>query len=200
MFAAVQMELQDLEVAWVTVFGSEMKHMFIKLQHLYVGAEECTKVLQWAERGHMHLFQHKTEGNPVSHLLELAEKGQGTNNSAIHRSRMVVDNGARKVLPELESGYNDLDHLHLNHPGSGGIAEGADIPVPDTCDLGTSENNFMGEIISGGLENDLKHMKIGCRQNLEDIVGQSSASEAIAMDIIETNQYTQQEYRSTWEG
>jgi hypothetical protein len=35
---------------------------------------------------------------------------------------------------------------------------------------------------------------------LEDIVGQSSASEAIAMDIIETNQYTQQEYRSTWEG
>jgi len=148
----------------------------------------------------MHLFQHKTEGNPVSHLLELAEKGHGTNNSAIHRSRLVVDNGARKVLPELESGYNDLDHLHLNHPGSGGIAEGADIPVPDTCDLGTSENNFMGEIISGGLENDLKHMKIGCRQNLEDIVGQSSASEAIAMDIIETNQYTQQEYRSTWEG
>jgi hypothetical protein len=78
---------------------------------------------------------------------------------------------ARKVLPELESVFNDLDHLHWNHPGSGGIAEGADIPVPDTCDLETSENNFMGEIISGGLENDLKHMKIGCRQNLEDIVG-----------------------------
>ncbi len=75
----------------------------------------------------------------------------------------------------------------MNHPGSGGIAEGADIPVPDTCDLGTSENNFMGEIISGGLENDLKHMKIGCRQNLEDIVGQSSASETIPMHIIETN-------------
>jgi len=34
---------------------------------------------------------------------------------------------------------------------------------------------------------------------LEDIVGQSSASEAIAMDIIETNQHTQQEYRSTGE-
>ncbi len=94
MFAAVQMQLQELEVAWVTVFGSEMKHMFIKLQHLYVDAEECTKALLWAERGHMHLFQHKTEGNPVSHLLELAEKGHGTNNSTIHRSRMVVDNGA----------------------------------------------------------------------------------------------------------
>jgi hypothetical protein len=107
LFAAVQMELQDLEVPWVTVFGSEMKHMFIKLQHLYVDAEECTKVLLWAERGHMHLFQHKTERKPVSHLLELAEKGQGTNNSAIHRSRMVVDNGARKVLPELESVFND---------------------------------------------------------------------------------------------
>jgi hypothetical protein len=87
----------------------------------------------------------------------------------------------------------------LNHPGSGGIAEGADIPASDTCDLGTSENKFMEEIISGGLENDLKHMKVGCGQNLEDIVGQSSASEAIAMDIIETNQHTQQEYRSTWE-
>jgi hypothetical protein len=44
----------------------------------------------------------------------------------------------------------------------------------------------MEEIISGGLENDLKHMKVGCGQNLEDTVGQSSASEAIAMDIIET--------------
>ncbi len=97
----------------------------------------------------MHLFQHKVEGNPVSLLLELAEKGQGTNNSAIHTNRMVVDNGARKVLPELELVFNDLDHLHLNHPGSGAIAEGADIPVPDTCDLGTSENNFMEEISSG---------------------------------------------------
>ncbi|KAH8942264.1 hypothetical protein BDL97_14G089400 [Sphagnum fallax] len=97
------MEIQDLEVTWVTVFGSEMKHMFIKLQHLYVDAEECTRALLWAERGHMHLFQHKIEGNPVSLLLELAEKGQATNNSAIHRNRMVVDNGARKVLPELES-------------------------------------------------------------------------------------------------
>jgi hypothetical protein len=190
------MEIQDLEVAWVTVFGSEMK----QLQHLYVDAEECTRALLWAERGHMHLFQHKIEGNPVSLLLELAEKGQGTNNSAIHRNRMVVDNGARKVLPELESVFNDLDHLHLNHPGSGGIAEGADIPAPDTRDLGTSENNFMEEIISGGLENDLKHMKVGCGQNLEDIVGQSSASEAIAMDRIETKQHAQQEYRSTWEG
>jgi hypothetical protein len=119
LFAAVEMEIQDLEVTWVTVFGSEMKHMFIKLQHLYVDAEECTRALLWAERGHMHLFQHKIEGNPVSLLLELAEKGQATNNSAIHRNRMVVDNGARKVLPELESVFNDLDHLHLNHPGSG---------------------------------------------------------------------------------
>jgi hypothetical protein len=147
-----------------------------------------------------HLFQHKIEGNPVSLLLDLAEKGQGTNNSAIHRNRMVVDNGARKVLPEPESVFNDLDHLHLNHPGSGGIAEGAHIPAPDTCDLGTSENNFMEETISGGLENDLKHMKVGCGQNLEDIVGQSSASEAIAMERIETKQHAQQEYRSTWEG
>jgi hypothetical protein len=57
----------------------------------------------------------------------------------------------------------------------------------------------MEEIISGGLENHLKHMKVGCGQILEDIVGQSSASEAIAMDIIETNQHTQQEYRSAGE-
>ncbi len=60
---------------------------------------------------------------------------------------MVVDNGARKVLPELESVFTDLDPLHLNQPGSGGTAEGADLPMPDTCDLGASENNFMQEII-----------------------------------------------------
>jgi hypothetical protein len=39
LFAAVQMELQDLEVAWVTLFAGEMKHMFIMLQCLYVDAE-----------------------------------------------------------------------------------------------------------------------------------------------------------------
>ncbi|KAJ7524349.1 hypothetical protein O6H91_17G001300 [Diphasiastrum complanatum] len=63
LFATLQMELHDLESAWVSLLGGEMKHVFIFMQCLladetYREAPDYLKALLWAERGRMRLFFH----------------------------------------------------------------------------------------------------------------------------------------------
>lgn len=54
-FVDVQIELQDLESAWITFFGNDMKHMFILLQRIYVSKKEYTKALLWVACGYFNL-------------------------------------------------------------------------------------------------------------------------------------------------
>ncbi|KAJ7561103.1 hypothetical protein O6H91_03G014100 [Diphasiastrum complanatum] len=63
LFATLQIELKDLESAWVSLLGGHMKHVFIFMQRLLVGhtdykAPNQLKALLWAERGRMRLYCH----------------------------------------------------------------------------------------------------------------------------------------------
>ncbi|EFJ06405.1 hypothetical protein SELMODRAFT_430679 [Selaginella moellendorffii] len=58
LFADVQMELQNMESAWVTLLDDDMKHIYYFLQKISSKANSFVDALLWAERSRMRLYFH----------------------------------------------------------------------------------------------------------------------------------------------
>ena len=112
-FADVQMRLKDLDSAWVTFFGYEMRFMFFLLQRLYIRTNDWAKALLWAERGRMRLFQFKVgEYENIRHD-KVSEKLPGASSctSNANDDQLVHDAQSTRLHAEIVAA--DLHHLEL---------------------------------------------------------------------------------------
>ncbi|EFJ08780.1 hypothetical protein SELMODRAFT_428691 [Selaginella moellendorffii] len=58
LFADVQMKLQNMESAWVTLLDDDMKHIYYFMQRISSEANSFVDALLWAERSRMRLYFH----------------------------------------------------------------------------------------------------------------------------------------------
>lgn len=71
-FAELQLNLKDLQTAWISLFELEMMQFFSFMQYIsLVHYNNPMKALLWAERGRMRLFMHLTKHDRNTDVLDV---------------------------------------------------------------------------------------------------------------------------------